>query len=518
MVSTDPASEARDNRYLLTVNAASGTGDRARTAELEVTVTVADVDEPPFAPSRPTVTGTSTSTVLVEWTEPGNDGPPIDDYDYRYRTHAPRGSWTEVTDTTLTELTVTIAGLAGGTRYDVQVRASNAEGTGPWSESGTGQTDPGWNVAAWLARFGRTASDQVLAAVEDRFSGAGRAGHAGSQAAVAGRRLQAPAGSSSPEREAAPLAAESARFRVMEFRELLAGSSFNVAVPADGDGAGDGGNWAVWGRGAWSRFAGADDVTLEGDVISAILGADYARGPVIGGLALAYSAGHGSLRAGPRDSADIDATLLGVHPYLRLALHDQVALWGVLGYGLLGEAVLNPSDPARVAIDFRLLMGALGGSAVLLPAAPAGGFELTSKADGLLVAIRSDAAEGIAPADADVMRLRLLLEASLPQRTAPRRRDDPAVRGRRTLRRRRRRERLRAGARRRPGLRAACLGPQRDGERPRVAAAPGRRLPGVERRRLAEIRSRPAGAGIGGERVPCLGTCHDRPPRTVGAA
>ena len=118
------------------------------------------------------------------------------------------------------------------------------------------------------------------------------------------------------------------------------------------------------------------------------------------------------LRAGPRDSADISAALLGIHPYLRLALHDQVALWGVLGYGLLGEAVLHPSDPVPVPIGFRLYSGALGGSAVLLPAAPAGGFELRSRADGLLVAIRSEAAVGIARADADVMRLRLLLQAS----------------------------------------------------------------------------------------------------------
>ena len=46
-----------------------------------------------------------------------------------------------MTGTTSTALSATITGLADGTSYDVQVRATNDEGTGDWSDSGTGSTD-----------------------------------------------------------------------------------------------------------------------------------------------------------------------------------------------------------------------------------------------------------------------------------------------------------------------------------------------------------------------------------------
>ena len=46
-----------------------------------------------------------------------------------------------MTNTTITVLSATIAGLAENTEYEVQVRATNAEGTSGWSPSGSGATD-----------------------------------------------------------------------------------------------------------------------------------------------------------------------------------------------------------------------------------------------------------------------------------------------------------------------------------------------------------------------------------------
>ena len=78
----------------------------------------------------------------MAWAAPSNAGPPIADYDYRYRVKTPQGSWTEVTNTPITGLSATIAGLAENTEYEVQVRATNAEGTGDWSDPpGSGSTD-----------------------------------------------------------------------------------------------------------------------------------------------------------------------------------------------------------------------------------------------------------------------------------------------------------------------------------------------------------------------------------------
>ena len=60
------------------------------------------------------------------------NGSPITDYDLRYRTNGTT-TWTEATDTTSTAWQQTITGLTNGTTYDVQARAQNTHGDGPWS-------------------------------------------------------------------------------------------------------------------------------------------------------------------------------------------------------------------------------------------------------------------------------------------------------------------------------------------------------------------------------------------------
>ena len=128
--------------YSVTVRVADSRGG---TDAVNVTIRVTDVNgEAPDTPLAPTVTAVSSTSLAVNWDAPTNAGPPITDYDYRYR--EPSGSWTEVTATTITATTVTIEGLAASTFYDVEVRATNAEGTSGWSNSGTGSTNaPGAN-------------------------------------------------------------------------------------------------------------------------------------------------------------------------------------------------------------------------------------------------------------------------------------------------------------------------------------------------------------------------------------
>ena len=124
------------------MRATSGTDARVKTADQPITVTVTDVDtEAPGVPAKPTVTSASVTSVTVTWAAPSNEGPAIEDYDYQYRVTAPQGSWVEVTDTTSPAVRATIEALAENTEYDVQVRATNAEGTGEWSASGSGTTD-----------------------------------------------------------------------------------------------------------------------------------------------------------------------------------------------------------------------------------------------------------------------------------------------------------------------------------------------------------------------------------------
>ena len=131
----------RNNTYVVDVRATSGAGIREKTTDQTITVTVTDVDEPPGAPFAPTVSSVSVVSVTATWVAPSNAGPAIEDYDYRSRVKDPEGSWVEVTDTTSTALRATIDGLAENTAYDVQVRATNDEGMGEWSEAGFGSTD-----------------------------------------------------------------------------------------------------------------------------------------------------------------------------------------------------------------------------------------------------------------------------------------------------------------------------------------------------------------------------------------
>ena len=129
--------------YSVTVVANDGTV----TATIDVTITVVAVsDVVPSVPDAPTVSpnADSATSLDVSWVAPANQGPPITDYDYRYRiARTPGGisivhQWTEVDDTAITDTMVTIENLTTGTSYEVQIRATNVSGMTDWSESGTG--------------------------------------------------------------------------------------------------------------------------------------------------------------------------------------------------------------------------------------------------------------------------------------------------------------------------------------------------------------------------------------------
>ena len=122
------------------MQATSGTGDREQTGTQTITVTVMDDDtEAPAAPDAPSVSPASVTSLTVTWLAPDNAGPAITDYDVQYRagTSAPWSDGSHIG----TALTAILTGLEEDTSYQVQVRATNAEGTGGWSASGSGATD-----------------------------------------------------------------------------------------------------------------------------------------------------------------------------------------------------------------------------------------------------------------------------------------------------------------------------------------------------------------------------------------
>ena len=287
---------------------------------------------------------------------------------------------------------------------------------------------------AWIARFGRTVADQVIEAVDARIQAPRTAG---SELTLGGQPvpLDAPAGAAEAEELAAArnLAAwlgnaeddEERRRLELEMegrsqRDLLLGTSFSLT------GGGDKGNghYALWGRGAVSRFDGREGtLTLDGEVATAFLGADWSRERTTVGLILGHSIGDGGY-ASEAGSGTVSSTLTGLYPWVRHALSERVSVWGVAGYGE-GTLTMTPANEngaatAAFRTDLDLMMGAVGLRGTLLEAPETGGVELAVTTDAMGVRTRSAAVRrangNLAGATAEVTRLRLGLEGSRPFR------------------------------------------------------------------------------------------------------
>ena len=83
----------------------------------------------------------SSNSLTVSWSAPDNAGKPaITGYDVRYR-ETDTVNWTTVRQDA-PNTSVIIASLRSNTFYDIQVRALNTDGSGPWSSTAEGATSP----------------------------------------------------------------------------------------------------------------------------------------------------------------------------------------------------------------------------------------------------------------------------------------------------------------------------------------------------------------------------------------
>ena len=242
---------------------------------------------------------------------------------------------------------------------------------------------------AWIARFGRTVTGQVLDAMRGRLRARRRIGI-----------RNAPAVLSSD----------------AEGRTFVSGAS-----PAMSGEAPDGGLLSVWGGGAVSGFDSKEDATaLDGAVSTAFLGADYAAGRWLIGLALGHSRGTGGYGAGLCDGGSCagraTASLTGIYPYAGFDLADRLSAWVAAGYGA-GTFALDPGGEERIETGLTLAMGAAGMRTEILAPAAENGTALAATADARVTRISSDPARGqpgggLAAADAEVWQLRAGVETS----------------------------------------------------------------------------------------------------------
>ena len=314
--------------------------------------------------------------------------------------------------------------------------------------------------AAWLARFGRTVAEQALDGIAGRIAAPRTAGVEGT---FAGQALNLDPGAGNPDGTAAQgatgglagtdMLAEtdvaftgtggtaefgddalgfdsgSGQSYAMTTAEVLLGSSFTATGEEDSHG----GSLALWGRAAQSHFDGREGTfSLDGEATTAMLGADYARGTWLLGMALMQSTGEGSytdMKVMPREVSQmceemeqvvcddavragdgtVEATLTAVLPYAAVQASERLKLWGAAGHGT-GDVTLKTEMDGVLTSDITWTMGAAGMRGDVIAAQEGPALAVTS--DALWARTSSEKTHELAASDSDVTRLRLGLEGS----------------------------------------------------------------------------------------------------------
>ena len=162
---------------------------------------------------------------------------------------------------------------------------------------------------------------------------------------------------------------------------------------------------------AQSRFSGrAGGLSLDGDVTTGLLGAEYARGPLAGGAVLSNSRGKGGY--GGDAGGRVEASMTALTPWAGYKVSERLSVWGALGYGA-GELTLTPKAQPGQNTDLAMRLAAGGARGTVVDG---DGPKLDAVADARWVRTTSEkvsSSDGhLAATSADVTRLRLGLEGS----------------------------------------------------------------------------------------------------------
>ena len=268
---------------------------------------------------------------------------------------------------------------------------------------------------AWIARFGRTVGTQVVDALTQRLDGAG-----GSHVTVAGINLIGAKGEEPTLTgddpfglpEWAKNAEREADAQTITADDLLLRSAFHISSAGNAMQQG-GAAFTAWGRVATAGFkAEEDDVTMDGDVTTGLVGfdAEWERG--LAGIMLSHSSGDGSYRLDPakgEDAGTVDSSLTGVYPYARVDLNAKVSAWALAGMGS-GELTLRQTGKKPMPTDISMRMGALGVKGQVLDGSGPSGVALNVKSDAMWVGTKSERSGDMIATQGDVMRLRLIIQ------------------------------------------------------------------------------------------------------------
>ena len=231
----------------------------------------------------------------------------------------------------------------------------------------------------WLARFGRTAASATLDAIARRLNDGVVA--AAPSVTVAGHRAsfapepiaQAAAGTTEPWEES--------RSRVLTIEELANGSSAEVSFV-------EGLN--VWGASGYNQFEMTPQgaYTMDGSLVSAILGVDHQGDGYVAGLALAYHGGAGDFSGIGKTEGSLGTNLYSIHPYGRLTFGEAIHVGASLGIGTGDLRITDKGGGALVETGVGMPVLAAVDARMELSLAEA--WILALQADGHLVQMVAD--------------------------------------------------------------------------------------------------------------------------------
>ena len=256
----------------------------------------------------------------------------------------------------------------------------------------------------WLARFGRTAAGATLDAIARRMND----GAAGVEPAltVAGRRAafapgpvaQAAVGTAAPWEEGWA--------RALTIEELANGSSFDA-------GANFVEGLSVWGASSYNQFEMTPQgaYTMDGSLVSAILGVDHQGDIHVVGLALAYHGGAGDFSGIGKTEGSLGTNLYSVHPYARLTFGEAFHVGGSFGIGT-GDLSITDKDGAAL-VETGVGMPVLAALDARMELSLAEAWILALQADGHLVQMVADERPPrFTRVETNTHRLRLGVESS----------------------------------------------------------------------------------------------------------
>ena len=266
---------------------------------------------------------------------------------------------------------------------------------------------------AWMVRFGRTVGSQVVDALGQRLDSA-----TASHVTIAGINLTGEPGTVPMENDDPFGLPDWATRRSLETNgddittdDLLLRSAFHISNRSD-DGMGAHPAFTAWGSAARSGFeAEVDDVTMDGNVTTGLIGFDAEWERVLAGVMLSQSTGEGSYRLSEENggrTGTVESSLTGVYPYARLELNRQVSAWALAGMGS-GDLTLQHDDHKAMPTDITMRMGAVGFKGQLLDGTGASGLAMNVKSDAMWVQTKSERTTDMVATQGEVRRLRITL-------------------------------------------------------------------------------------------------------------